>query len=368
MRCRTTQILAACCVAVIVWLPLVAPAPAAPASRKPAPASKDAVTADDADLTPDGAYRACFHWLAAGKQREIERVLAEAVRTFPNDARLLFFAAACERSRFDLDAARPLFERVVKADAEDGLYGRAARMILDMDARRDIGKNFDALRALADKHMDDPMVVWMAGVQCRTVGQPDKGLVYYERLLKLLGDGPGPVLVHQTYANLLDDCGRPEDAMPHRRMAVKLEPAGWSYDGMANTLTRLGRFDEADAAYAKAIELSEPQEQHWVNWTWSYRRREDHAGTAEKCRQGTELHPRSVALWNNWGNAERALGRRREALARYETALKISPRSARALRGAAVVLRELGEAERAQEMDDRLAALAAEAAAPAAGE
>ena len=54
----------------------------------------------------------------------------------------------------------------------------------------------------------------------RALNLNEQGCRYYERLLKQLD--VGPVLVHQTYANLLDEVGRSVDALPHRELAVKL--------------------------------------------------------------------------------------------------------------------------------------------------
>lgn len=302
---------------------------------------------------PEAAYEACLHWLKAGKQRETEQVLAEAVRTYKDDPRLLFFAAACERSRFAVREAAPIFARVVKADKEDGLYGRAARLILSLDGRREVGRNFAALRGLVEERPDDPLLLWMAGVQCRSLNRNPEGVEYYGRLLKQLD--PGPVLVHQTYANLLDEVGRSADAMTHRELAVKLEPAGWSYQGMANTLTRLERWADADAAYAKATAMDPDRVQYWINWAWSMERRRDDAGVIEKCKRGTELDPRAAPLWTLWGDAERRLGRPEDAMARYDRALGITPKSANVMRRAVQVLRELGDNNRLAEMQKRLA-------------
>jgi tetratricopeptide (TPR) repeat protein len=132
------------------------------------------------------------------------------------------------------------------------------------------------------------MLLWMVAVQCRALHKNKVGIERYGALLKLIDDGgklPGPVLVHQTFANLLDEVGRSADALPHREMAVKLEPEAWSYDGLGDTLSDLHRYKEADAAFAKSTSMEPGDAMYWRNWVISMRERGDTDGAARISRQ-----------------------------------------------------------------------------------
>jgi tetratricopeptide (TPR) repeat protein len=131
---------------------------------------------------------------------------------------------------------------------------------------------------LAKENPGDPLVLWMLGVECRSCKLDEEGVKYYAQLCNLWN--PGPVLVHQTYANLLDDLGRSDEALPHRKLAVKLEPAAWAYDGLGNTLTALKRWNEADEAYLNSTTRDPNDVQYWTNWACSMQQRGDEAGAA----------------------------------------------------------------------------------------
>lgn len=306
--------------------------------------------ADDTPATADSIYDGVFHLLATGRQADAERVLAAGVQAFDSDARLAFFHAACTRSRFDIHGAFPLFKRVVELDPS-GQYGQAAARMLLLDASRENpAAQLTALAAVVAQRPNDPLLVWMAAVECRSLHRPIDGIPYYERLGKIFdaAGGPGPSLFHQTFANLLDEARRYEDALPHRRLAVQLEPAPWSYDGLGNTLTSLHRWQEGDAAYDKATSLAPGDARKWENWAVSYRIREDWNGALEKSIRGLAADPTIVRLWAVRGDAESHLGRDADALHSYDEVIRLSPRAYYAYDRAAAVLERLGRADEAK--------------------
>ena len=94
---------------------------------------------------------------------------------------------------------------------------------------------FADFKKLVDENPDDIMIRWMLAVQCRNWNRNAEGAELYRQILDRWN--PGPVLVHQTYANLLDELARFEEALVEHYKAVKMEPAAWSYDGLGNTWT-----------------------------------------------------------------------------------------------------------------------------------
>lgn len=168
-------------------------------------------------------------------------------------------------------------------------------------------QSFDRLRALVSEHPDDPLLLWVMGIQCRDyfvrfcrTTHSEEGAAAYQRLAQLLPQGP--VMLHQTYANILaEELKRYADALPHRETAVRLAPTSWAYEGLGNTLSQLKRYEEAYAAFAAANALA-PRNAHVLS---SWGRALAAAGrldaAADKYRESSERNPANPAVWYSWG-------------------------------------------------------------------
>ena len=137
---------------------------------------------------------------------------------------------------------------------------------------------------------------------------------------------PGPVLVHQTYANLLDNLKRFEEALVEREKAVKMEPASWSYDGLSNTLAHLHRYSESNEAHATAIKLDPTNASHWANWATHLKDQGKFDEAIEKSKRAIEFDKTNASAWCTWGKALEAEGQMQEALDKYKSGLAVRPR------------------------------------------
>jgi tetratricopeptide (TPR) repeat protein len=162
------------------------------------------------------------------------------------------------------------------------------------------------------------MVRWMLAVQCRNWNRNQEGADAYEVLLERWH--PGPALVHQTYANLLDELKRYNDALAERYLVVAMEPAPWSYDGLGNTLQHLNRFDESCAAHEIAVRLDPTSSLYFSNWAIALNGKGDFDGAIEKCKRALQLQPTSARAYWMWGKALDGQGKPNEALAKCLTA------------------------------------------------
>jgi tetratricopeptide (TPR) repeat protein len=205
------------------------------------------------DIPADKVYVGALKVWSIGKQADAEYLLDKYAHKYHQDQRLAFFQAACVRSRFEIEQANPLLIKVAVMNPASA-QGQCAQLVVRLDSKGTATYDFRSLRSLVRRNPDDLLLLWMLAVQCRNHNLNAEGVQYYARLLKMVGTGSS--LVHQTYANLLDELGRHAEALPHRRMAVKLEPASWSYGGLASTLSALGRNDEALKASMKAMDFS----------------------------------------------------------------------------------------------------------------
>ncbi len=227
--------------------------------------------------------------LSAGKQADAEQLIFDEARDRPT-LRTVFFAAVLVRSRFELEQADRMFGLVARSKP-DSVEGRTARLVIAIDGGENVDDNVQALDQLTDAQPNDPLVLWMVAVECRQLHRNRAGIDRYRRLLKMLT--PGPALVHQTLGNLLLDDGQPAAALAEYDIAIGMEPAAWDYNCRGNALKRLGRPDEAAAAYRKATELDPTYEYAWRNWAKLCAAQGDFQGASEKAAKADEIDRRS---------------------------------------------------------------------------
>jgi len=197
--------------------------------------------------------------LARGSQRDAEAILAQAALVTPNSAPVLFWKAVCIRSRFQIGEAGEAFAQVI-ARAPESPEAVASACMQGIDFSKDWGSAlhyYQCLLALETRHPENDGILWLTAMTPRALERftemPDRvrglltnhGVDAYRELLERFAPKKGPVLVHQTLANLLDERGDAQAALRYRETAVRLERATWSMHGCALTLDNLGLHEEA---------------------------------------------------------------------------------------------------------------------------
>jgi tetratricopeptide (TPR) repeat protein len=240
--------------------------------------------------------------------------------------RLVYLHAALMRSRFEIEDAFPFFHIAVMTK-KDTPFGQSAIFILSLDASKETQKHpdavFAAMEKIADPQPNDVIFRWMIAVECRSYSRNERGAAQYKKILEKWN--PGPVLVHQTYANLLDELNRFDQALVERRKTVEMEQAGWSYDGLGNTLDNLGRFDEGSKAHEEACKLDPNDGRHLGNWARNAMLRKKYDEAIEKCERATQLDPTYLNAWLYWGEALEGKGKKTEALEKYQHIVRVAP-------------------------------------------
>jgi ankyrin repeat protein len=218
--------------------------------------------------------------LAAGKQVEAESLLSSPLLRSPKNLSLVFWDAALKRSRFDLCSAAPQFVRTIQI-APESPEALASACIIGIDLSKNQASvlyYYNALLILADKYPRSIPVHWMAAVMARTLTRENSwnltsemyyrilecGIREYRAVISLLPAGPGPVLIHQTLANLLDDVEAHDEAWEHRVAAMEQDRTGWTLQGAANSLHGLGKYKEA-LPYAREALAFKPQNADYLN-------------------------------------------------------------------------------------------------------
>ena len=210
-----------------------------------------------------------------------------------------------------MDGAFPVFNTVWMLDHR-APAATCAYCVLALDSQQlreapkeEADRAFGALRKLADENPNDVMIRWMLAVQCRSWERNEEGVEAYKQILEQWH--PGPALVHQTYGNLLDNLNRYDEALVERYLVVKMEPASWSYDGLANTLQGLSRFDEACQAHAIATRMDPRSSIYWSNWDVVLNGQDKHDEAIEKCYAALRLHARN--WWRIGCGAKPSMGK-----------------------------------------------------------
>lgn len=260
-------------------------------------------------------------YLRDGRQHQAEQLLAAQLPYFPNSQRLAFLRATLVRSRFNLNQAILAMGAVVEMDPNTA-EGIASRFCLALDGGRFVMRNMKDFERYAEFKNDDPFIRWLFAIQCRQQNWNKTGKRHFAILLKLWD--PGPVLIHQTYANILDELGEHHRALEHRETAVEQEPEGWSYQGLGITYTWLGRFEEADEAFIKALNLDN-NSRSWQTWAWSEYRRGDFEHAAQLCEKAVYLDRGNWNAWALWADALTELGQLQDAVEKARQSLILRP-------------------------------------------
>lgn len=267
--------------------------------------------------------------LAKSQNVEAGRYFASHRDALLEQQRVLFLMAALTRSRFDKQGALLLFNSIYSIEP-DTASGKCALCMLKLDTVKrspstlfTVGQALQELRKVVADHPDDVMIRWMLAVQCRTWNQNPEGAEQYRQILERWN--PGPALVHQTYANLLDNLKNYDEALKHRYITVRMEPAPWSFDGLGNTLDSLERYQEGCAAHWIAVSMNPDSASHWGNYAISLCGNHQFDAAIEKAQKASELNPYYFRAYWAWGKALAGKGDLTGALAKYDRALALYP-------------------------------------------
>jgi Tfp pilus assembly protein PilF len=178
----------------------------------------------------------------------------------------------------------------------------------------------------------DPVVLYNIAVLEQRRNRPDAALAGFERLLAIEMARPGALtaeILALTRANvglLYVERGNPEDALPHLREALRLDPdspRSWNNLGLA--LRRLSHDREAQEAFRRALELSPGDPQIANNLAVAWIASESWADAVSLLERTARQHPTDLATWLHLGLARRGQGDLGGAAAALERVLELDP-------------------------------------------
>jgi len=271
-------------------------------------------------VSADEAYSSSLELLSDGRQAEAEDLIDSAIKRYRSDERIVFAKAVLERSRWNKDAAETWF-RLLRRTAQSDYLKRAAELAVALDQHEAVADNMNELYFLSDTHPDDIYLLWLSGIQCREQDWDQQGKMRYEKLMPKFR--VGPVLMHQTYGNILDDLGLYEQALPHRYMAVSMEAKTWSLAGLADTLQGLKKYEWACAVQAQLVRRQPNDFRYWDNWGDCLRFLGRYDEAAEKYRAALKLNPRKGYNWKQLGWCLGQVGNEEEMAYCYQKAVDL---------------------------------------------
>ncbi len=288
--------------------------------------------APDCARSADDALDRAIELLSDGRQAEAEDLIRSAVKSHRDDVRILFAKGVLERSRWRKDSAQVWFAMARKAKGDEAL-SRAAWLSVKLDQKKSTAEDFQELIRLSDENPDDLFLLWLGAIQCREQSKKDGvsreakramttlGRVRYELLLEHLRIGP--VLLHQTYANILDDLKRYEESLEHRLLAVSLEAKGWSLDGLAFTLYKLQKYEWSSAIYARVLRRNPLRKSYWIRWGNTLTSMERYEEAESKYRSALRLAPEEGQIWYSIAKCLDQLGKDKEGFEAYLIATEL---------------------------------------------
>ncbi len=301
-------------------------------------------------MTEDQAFAEGKQMLCDGHQFDLLDLVETRIKRRPREVKTMFLAATLSRSTFYKDEAEERF-RIVREESGDTPYDRCAAIVVALDHRQTPTRNFELLERLITGNPDQPLFLWLSAIEGREYDLNAWGVGQYEKLAKIWK--PGPVLMHQTWANLLQELGRNQEELVHRKIAIKMCPQGWSYDGYADCLSALKRYAEADAAHRIALRYAPDDSMYMTNWAINDYDQGKLEGAKKKLEKAMAMR---YPWWGAFDQYAQVLEKQQkpdEAIKYYEKAFERNPSAWWVYESAERLLRKLGRIKEADDVHRR---------------
>ena len=172
-----------------------------------------------------------------------------------------------------------------------------------------------------DKH--DASTYYLVGENYANLEEYPKAIEYYKKCLKL-DDKHSDAWIGIGIAK--NELNKPEAATKYIRKAVQLEPYNSDFWSMlAFTESRAGNTERAINSYEKTLQIDESQPSIWIEYADLLAENEQIREASEAMKRAETLHPDDEAIKYRRSAYLMLLGKKKEAMAVLEKALKINP-------------------------------------------
>jgi tetratricopeptide (TPR) repeat protein len=220
-----------------------------------------------------------------------------------------------------------------------------AKIALREGLLQDLPESDETLAARAD-------LLYTLGTLYDAKQEYDRALKHHKQALsifKRLGDTKRQSWTRNSLGNIYHNLGRYEEAEAAYRKAIDLDPENaYPWNGLGTVYADLGRHADAEAAYRQAIDLDPDYAAPWNNLGSFYGQQGRYEEAEAAFRKAIDLDPENAYPWNNLGTVYHNLGRYEEAEAAYRQAIDLDPDDADYHNNLGNVYRALGRYEEAE--------------------
>ena len=189
----------------------------------------------------------------------------------------------------------------------------------------------------------------LLGVIAHQRGRHELAVTQISQAIALAGKKePNRAHMHNNLAEALSALRRVDEAIPHYRKAIELDPRYLdALNNLGVALTRVGRWTEAEAPLQKAIALDPAALNPHTNLGNLYQLQERFDDAIAEYGKALAIAPRDAETWSNLGNTYKLQDRLDDAVASYEQSLKLNPGNAMAANNLGAVLALMGRVQEA---------------------
>jgi tetratricopeptide (TPR) repeat protein len=163
-----------------------------------------------------------------------------------------------------------------------------------------------------------------------------------------LAKNPDCWMAHSNLGQVMNEGGRPREAVPHFQQALRIKPDfAEAHVNWGNAVAMLGQFEESIVHYQEALRFNPNSAETYNNWGNSLRALGRPQEALAHYHQALQLWPNYPQAYNNRGVALQAMGRREEALVAYQEALRMNPDYADAQYNCGLILQGAGRIDEA---------------------
>ena len=217
--------------------------------------------------------------------------------------------------------------------------------VTTVDRNRDYRSHLALWSDTVAKRPDNPRAHEGLAEAYAETGRLEDALRHRREAVRLL---PDESHYHYNYALTLAQAGRFEDAVRSYRVALRLAPAEpRTHNNLAVALVQLGKVDQALAHYAEAIRLQPKEPQYRYNQAIAFLRLRRLQEAATGFAETVALQPAHADAHFNLGNAFSQLHRPEKAREHYAATVKLRPDDAEAQFRLANLLLDLDRAAEA---------------------
>ncbi len=278
-----------------------------------------------------------------GRLAEAAKLYDQIIRNEPGNHQALHYFGALKAASGDLDDAKALMERSLRAAPDNiGYLENYVALLFQTGAYAAV---IELCQRVIRERGPTETLQYSLAVSLHKAGRQSEALSAFDQLLAAY---PNHLAGNNEKASVLAEAGKYEEALPFVNKALALQPRyAEAYLNKGNIFAKLKRHDEAIAAYRTASSLNQYMFDAYLGLGGVFRDLRRYEDAFATYAQVLKLKPDLPSAWLGRGDLFQELRRFDEALASYDKALQCDPRYAEAYVARGNLLAPFGYYDRA---------------------